>query len=332
LTVATQKHVDIGYTTLDRTMSMEDLSERFLLPMMNDLAGQVAADVMSGAEGGISNIVGNFAGGAYGAALSSPNSGTFLSAKAMLNQNSAPAMPRHKVMNDMWTEARAVQTLTGLLNPQTEIARQYKQGKMYDALGFEWGMDQTVIKHTAGSFTAGTVNGANQTGTNLVTNAITGTLNKGDIIQLAGVDSVNYVTKGDTGMLQQFVVTANVLNGATSIPVFPAIIPPAGAQIVQYQTVTASPANGAAITLTTAPSIQFRKNIAFAPEAITMATADLFMPKGVHEVKRAVYDKISLRFLSDYVPGTDQMVSRFDVLYGYLYIRPQWGCVVADVI
>ena len=36
----------------------------------------------------------------------------------------------------------------------------------------DWMRDQTVIKHTAGSFTAGTVNGAGQTGNTLVTSAI----------------------------------------------------------------------------------------------------------------------------------------------------------------
>jgi hypothetical protein len=61
-----------------------------------------------------------------------------------------------------------------------------------------------------------TVNGASQTGTTLVTNAITGTLRVGDIITIAGVNAVNRVTKSSDGVLQQFTVTANVASGANS--------------------------------------------------------------------------------------------------------------------
>ena len=103
--------------------------------------------------------------------------------------------------------------------------------------------DQTVLVHTTGTFSAGTVNGAGQSGTTLVTNAITGTLRAGDIITIAGVNSVNRVTKADDGMLQQFVVTSNVASGATSIPVYPAIIGPApDGSAVQYQTCASTPA------------------------------------------------------------------------------------------
>jgi hypothetical protein len=201
------------------------------------------------------------------------------------------------------------------------------------ALGFQnWLMDQTVIKHTSGSFTAGTVNGAGQTGTTLVTNAITNTLTKGDIITLAGVNASNRITKEDTGKLRQFAVQAAVANGGLAVTIYPAIIPKVGANKVQYQTVMASPANGAALTLVSKASEIYRKNIAFAPQAITMATADLELPRGVHEAARETYDGISMRMVTQYAIGTDQMITRLDILYGYLYVRPEWAVIVADAI
>lgn len=57
LTVATQKGVDIDFSSVDRTMSLDDYSSRVMEPMVNNLAGDVAATVMSGANGGISNFV-----------------------------------------------------------------------------------------------------------------------------------------------------------------------------------------------------------------------------------------------------------------------------------
>ena len=209
-------------------------------------------------------------------------------------------------------------------------------GRMYDALGFLWMKDQTAITHTNGTLAQGsaTVNGAGQTGLNLTVNALAGTLNAGDIITIASVFAVNRITKQSTGELRQFAVTAACAVGATSIPIYPAIVPAVGGQAVQYQTVTVSPAANAQVNpvSTLAASTQYRKNFAFAPDAVTLAFADLEMPKNVHEAAREQFDGVSMRMVTDYFIGTDQLITRLDVLYGYLWVRPEWAVVVADII
>src|SRR6185312_15962213 len=62
-------------------------------------------------------------------------------------------------------------------------------GVMYKALGATWYSDQTVIKHTTGTSTTATVNGAGQTGPNLTIDALAGTLVVGDIITIAAVNA-----------------------------------------------------------------------------------------------------------------------------------------------
>lgn len=327
LAVATQKGVDIDFTTVERSMSLDDFSERVLRPAVNNLCGAIAADIMSGAES-ICNYVARTDGSGN---VLSPTASEWLAAGAYLDLNSTP-MGRRMVIDDPLTDARTVGSLTGLFNPSQRITAQYESGSMRNALGFDWARDQTIIKHTAGTFSAGTVNGASQTGSTITTNAITGTLKKGDIITFAGVYMVNRVTKVDTGQLRQFVVTSDVATAATSIPIYPAIVPPNAGQQVQYQTVTASPANAAAITLVQKASEITRKNFVFTPEAVTMAFAELEEPRGVHEVKRITDDNISIRILTDYIPATDQMVTRLDVVYGYVWVRPEWACVVSDAI
>jgi len=332
LVLATQKHVDVGYSTADRTLSLDDYSRRVLAPMVNNLAGAVAVDIMAGSEGGICNFVANQDAGAN---IINPIQSTYLRAGANLDNNSAPIANR-KVVNSPDTEATVVSTLSGLLNPASEISRQYVTGRMYDALGFIWMKDQTTIAHSNGTLAQGsaTVSGAGQTGLALTVNALAGSLNIGDIITIAGVFQVNRITKQTTGKLRQFVVTANVPAGATTIPIYPALVPGVGGQPVQYQTVTASPADGAAVNPTNglAASSQYTKNFAYAPEAVTLATADLEMPKNVHEVARESFDGVSMRMVTDYFIGTDQLITRLDVLYGYLWIRPEWACVVADQV
>jgi hypothetical protein len=329
MVLATQQGVDLSFSSVDRTMSLDDFAKRILAPAINNLAGGVAATVMAGSEGGVANYVANVDAGNN---VLSPNAQTFLNANANLNRNSAP-LGNRKVVNTPDTEAKIVGALAGLFNPQPELSRQYRTGTMQQALGFDWFMDQTAIAHTVGTYNgAATVAGAGQTGTAIVTAATVGTLNQGDFITLAGVNAVNRITKSTTGVLRQFAVTANVPAGSTSIPIYPALIPAIGGAAQQYQTVTVSPANGAAVLLVTNASSTFRKNLAYAPEAITMATADLELPGGVHEAHREAFDGIAIRMVTAYNITTDQFITRLDVLYGFLYVRPEWICVVADSI
>jgi len=334
LNVSSQKNVAVPFTTAERTMSLDDYGERVMAPIINNLAGKVAATIMGAAEDAC-NLVYNADGAGT---LISPTSQQFLQANAVLDDNSADMMTRNMV-NDPTTDARTTVSLQGLLNPTPEISQQFRTGMMKSGLGFDkWFRDQTVIKHTVGTFSAGgTVNLGSQTGSTINVNAITGTLKKGDIITFANVNAVNRVTKQSLGTLRQFVVTADVLTAATSIPIYPALIPPAGGVStgadVQYQTVDSSPINGAAMLLVLPAGTVYRKSLAYVKKAITMATADLVLPrKAVEEAGRAEYDGISMRVLTDYLPGTDQLATRVDVLFGYKTLRGEWLVAVADSI
>lgn len=329
LTLATQAGVDVSFNSVERTMSLDDYSKRVLAPAVNNLVGSVAADIMNGVEGGVSNLVGN-----YDAAgnLLRPTLETWLRAKALLALRSAPTNDR-KFILDPVSMARTVQNLSGLLNPATEISEQYRKGEVYNAIGFDWFEDQTILKHTTGTWVAGvspTVNGANQTGTSINITVGASAPAIGDIITFAGVNAVNRITKVSTGELQQFVVTSYA-GGVLGI--YPAIVPPAAGNVpVQYQTVTASPANGAAVASLTLSGSIYRKNIAFVPEAVTMATADLELPRNMQEVARERMDGVSMRMVTGFDIKSDQFITRLDILYGYLWVRPEWAVVVADII
>lgn len=330
LVVATQKGVDVSFSSQERTMSLDDYSKRVLAPMVNNLVGAVAVDVMSGADGGSARFTANTA---SDGTILSPRADDWLNAGALLDLNSAPRSGR-KIVADPLTMARTVSSLSGLFNPSRKIGEQYESGQVQEALNFEWFQDQTVIKHTTGTFSAGgTVNGAGQTGLTLTVNATTGTFAVGDIITIAGVNAVNRITKQSTGQLQQFVITAKAATGATSLSIYPAIVPAAadGSQ-TQYQTVDASPANSAVVALVTPASSGYRKNLAYVPEAVTLAMADLELPNGVHERARESYDGISMRMVTAFDVMSDKMITRLDVLYGYLWVRPEWVVTVGDAL
>jgi hypothetical protein len=296
--------------------------------MVNELAGAVAVGVMAGVEG-----VPNFVHKVTSTATVAPDASTWLQAGAVLDLNSCPRVNR-SIIVDPLTLSRTVSSLTGLFNPQADISKQYKTGLIaQNVFGFDWAMDQTVVLHTEGTFTTGTMNGANQTGTALTVSALGGTLKAGDIVTIAGVFQINRVTKKSTGSLQQFVLTADASASATTINVYPSLNPQIGGQDVAYQTVTASPTVNAAITTPIAAGEIYRKNFAFHPTAVTMVTADLELPSGaVVEAGREAYDGISLRMIRDYLSISDTWLTRLDILWGSVWPRPEWACIVADAV
>jgi len=326
LTLATQNNVGMSFPQIELTLQVDDFAERYIAPAVNNLAGKVAVGIMSGAEGGVCNYVDNEAAGA----IISPSVNTILTANAILDTQSAPMM-NHRLVVNPFTDARIAGALSGLFNPSADISEQYRSGAVKNALGFDWLKDQTVLMHTAGTFSAGTVNGASQTGTTITTNAITGTLKKGDIITFASVNGVNRIEKQSYGQLRQFVVLADVASGGTSLSIYPPLIPASGGQDVQYQTVDISPANSAVITLVSPASAVYRKNIAFTPDAITMATADLEIPPNV-EAARHELDGVSMLMTRQYIIGTGVTGTRLDVVWGVLWMRPEWAVVIPDIV
>ncbi len=87
----------------------------------------------------------------------------------------------------------------------------------------------------------------NRYSTLTVTAAVIANVKAGDAFTIAGVNSVNMITKQDTGQLQTFRVISK--NGSI-LTIAPAIISNGGSTRAgaEYQNVTATPANGAALT------------------------------------------------------------------------------------
>lgn len=343
LTVATQRHVDVAFTSAETTLDVDDYMERIVLPRVNALAANVAIQIMANTVNSVRNITANVDANNNILAV---NDSPFALARAILEENSAPnfgEMGMRKVVLAPRSDARVQLALRGLLNPVDSISKQYNTGMMYEALQFRWFEDQSVVAHTTGSMVTATVNGANQTGSVINVNAIVGTVNAGDIITFAGVNAINRVNFQSLGTVSQHVVTANAAAGATSLSIYPPIIPPAnnipyaGLPYTpqQYQTVTASPANNAVVTPFANASSTYRQNLAYAPDAITMVVAPLWIPpneKGVIAAARHEYDRLSMRSLVCYEPSTDQPIDRLDILFGSGVPRPEWISTVADSV
>ena len=312
LQVATQKGVDLNFTSVDLTMSLDDFGKRILDPAMSVLAANIEADALSMYKD-VANSVWN---GGSAATMAKVLNGRKILQDHLAPSNDRTALCDTQAMVDLVTDGKS------LFNNQAEIGKQYKEGYVGRAAGFDFGENTMMPSHTRGAGnTAYLVNGASQTGSSLIVDTGTGTLKQGDVITIAGVNRCHPETKADTGILRQFVVTADYAGGSGTISISPAISTSGGTQ-----NVVAGPADNAAITIAGTASTAVQTSLLFQKEAFAFATADLVMPEGVDFARREVMDGVSMRIVRAYDINNDKFPCRLDVLYGYKTLRQQLAC------
>jgi hypothetical protein len=323
LTVSSQKHIGINFTTAELTMQLDDFAERVLKPRISQLASSVDADVAN-AYKSIFNTVGT-PGTTPATAL------VLLQAQQKLNESASPMSPRYATVNPA-ANAGLVNGMTGFFNPTGTISRQFKTGMMGEGvLGFdEMNMSQSIVNHTTGS-RAGTIlvneTVATQGQATITLDGLTSatTVTAGDVFTIAGVNAVNPQTRLSTGSLQQFVVTA-AQTASSGDMVNMAISPPMYTAANALATIDAFPANNAAVTFVGTASTAYPQNLVYHKNAITLATADLLLPQGVDMASRQVHNGVSMRIVRQYDINNDRMPCRVDVLYGFNTIRPPMAC------
>lgn len=315
LSVATQKGVDTTFTTNELTLSLDDFASRILEPAMSVLAANIEADALSMALDVYQNV--NNVGSAI-------TLNKVLGGRKSLTDALAPSDKRKLLLNTQ-DNLDLVDSLKGLFQDGSTIAKQYREGMVGSTAGFGDIYENTLLASqttgTAAATTGYLTNGATQSGSTIAIDTGTTSFLIGDVITFAGVNRVHPETKADTGELQKFVVTANSGTSATSISISPAVVATG-----PYQNVTNTIADGSALVKVGSASGIYKPSLAFHKDAFTFATADLILPNGVDFAAREVMDGISLRVVRQYSISDDSMPCRVDCLYGYKTIRPQLAC------
>ena len=325
LTVSSQKHIGVNFTTAELTMQLDDFAERVLKPRISQLASSIDADVANSFKNVYQSV--GTPGTTPGTSL------VLLQAQQKLNEAAAVMNPRYATVNPA-ANAALVEGMKGLFNPTSTISRQFKNGMMGEGI---LGLDEVNMSQSIKQFTTGSRTGAHTVTTTVssqgaTTIAITGTgtqvIKQGDVFTIANVYAVNPQTRESTGSLQQFVATADAtaVGGAYTVSVSPAIYTASQA----LATVDSFPQSSAVVTFLGSASTQYPQNLVYHRDAISFATADLLMPQGVDMASRQVHNGISMRIVRQYDINNDRLPCRIDVLYGFSVIRPQmavrlWG-------
>jgi hypothetical protein len=329
ITVDQRKHVGWAFNTQDLTLKVEDYSERYIKPAMIALANKVDSS-MAGLYTDVANRVGTPG--------TTPNS--FASVAAVAQRMDEMAVPndgmRNLVLNPAAGYAIAGTAQSLYMDKVAQSA--YRKGAIGEIAGLNTFRSQNVRTHTTGTY-GGTplVNGADQdvtyaaaknTGTStLVTDGWSSgatSLKKGDTFTIAGVFAVNPVpgegSKDVLPHLQQFTVMSDVSDttGDMTITVKPAIIASG-----PHQTVSAAPADNAAITMVGTSATGYTQNIGFHKNAFALVTCPLAMPDGVSFKASKSWRGLSIRVLKDYDIVNDEEIIRLDILYGLRAIYPE---------
>ena len=320
LTVASQKHIGVNFTSAELTMQLDDFAERVLKPRISQLASSIDADVANAYKNIYQSV---------GSPGTTPSTSlVLLQAQQKLNEAAAVMSPRYATVNPA-ANAGLVEGMKGLFNPTDTVSRQFKNGMMgMGVLGLEEiNMSQSIKQHTTGDWgtsitVTSTVSTQGQTTLPISFTGSSKTWNIGDVFTIASVYSVNPQTRESTGSLQQFVVTAVATGSSTAtLSISPAIYTSTNA----LATVDSFPQSGAVVTMLGSSNSQYAQNLVYHKDAITFATADLLLPQGVDMASRQVHNGISLRVVRQYDINNDRLPCRIDVLYGYSAIRPAMG-------
>lgn len=317
--VLNQGGCDLNFTALERTLSLQRLEDK-LQAALATVSNEIDRQGLQLARQTTYN------------ALGTPGTLPTTQAQALaavtginqrLDEMAAPRDKRRGLVMSPALNAATIQGFAGLFNGQDKISKQFGSGMMVDSLGLAYAMDQNVDTHINGTQNpAGTnIAGANQTGAAVTVVALTGSITKGTTITLPGVFAVNPQSRVSTSVLAQFVVTADLLTGATSIPISPAIIT-SGA----FQNVTASPTTGQPYVIFGTANGAYQANIGFHRDAFTLAMVPMWAPpggKGVIDVAQETYKGFTVKVTEFYDGVNDNSIMRLDVLFGWASTYPE---------
>jgi hypothetical protein len=316
LPVATVRGVDLAFTSQEMTLSLDDFSERIIEPAMSVLAANIEADFHLNMARRVANVVDNDT-AAFGF-------NTLNAARQVLTENLAPPAKRYAVLSPSHA-TRFINDTKGLFHSSSNIAEQYEEGMIGRTAGFDV-MESTIIADhqtgTAAKTTGYLSNGVGLSGAAIAVDTGTTTLLIGDVVTFAGVFEVHPETKVSTGVLKQFVITANSGTSATSLAISPAIVATGPRQNASNTVAD----NSAVVKVGAGANERINGSLAYYRDAFTFVTADLPMPNGTDMASKATVDGITVSLVRDFNITSRDFPCRLDVLYGFAALRPQLAC------
>lgn len=319
ITVATQDGVDMRFNSAELTLDIEEFSSRYIVPAVSQLVAGIEGDMLSQFTKDIYQVAGT-------AGTPPADLAALGEARARLNQQLAPKDGQRFVMMDSITMGGMVNGLKGLFQDSNQIKEAMREGfygrlAMADLYENEkvWTMPNSAdVAGTLDSYTI--VEGD----TDITVTSFSAAPVAGMVFTIAGVYDCHPETKAAYKHLKQFVVTSattTVINFSPAIRISGArknVASATGADI-------SISSSTAAVTFVGSANTNYQQSVMYHKDAFTFVTADLPIMDDAAKCVRRVQDGLSMRVWQGSDIRNDEMLTRIDILYGGLTLRPEWA-------
>ena len=330
-----QEHVGLEYTVKDKTLDIQNFSERYLKSGMTQIANKIDQSILLT----LKNIF-------HSSGTPGTRPGKFIdfaNAGAKMTTYAVPQDGMRKAILNPFTCANLSDEVTKLFNDKM-VKGAYMKGYKGMVSDFETYDSQNIPTHTVGKhggtpLIAGTIVNGSTVTTDGWDTSVTGLLLQGDVITFAGVYGVNPQNYTTTGLLQEFVVQADVdsdAGGLATISISPEMNDGTATTVNSngdtlslkaYQNVTALPADNAPITVLGTADTTYEQNYLFHRDAIALAMIDLELPQTAVVKSRASDPDsgLSLTLTGAYDINEQTEIHRIDAVWGTKAIYPELG-------
>lgn len=318
VTVATQDGVDMKFNSSELALSLDEFSERHIVPAMSVLISGIESDVLQGCTKLVYNLAGTA--GTPPADLAAVGA-----ARAKLNQYLAPKDGKRYIQMDSVTMGTLVNGLKGLFHDKSQLEEAFKEGFIGRTAMADFYENERVYTHTNGADVAGEVNmaaGVVEGATTVTVDGFTAAPAVGSVFTFELSNAVHPETKASYQHLQQFTVTA----ATTTLITFSPAIYASGVN----KNVDVLPVDNDDIVFVGSASTAYVHNLMYHKDAFTFVTADLPLMADASKCVRKTFDGLSLRVWQASDIRNDELLTRLDILYGYKALRPEWACRITS--
>jgi hypothetical protein len=347
VTVAIQDGVDMKFNSAELSLSIDELSQRYIEPAVSVLVAGIEGDVLTGVSKDVYQVTGT-AGTVVGS--SSGDISAITDARAKLNQQLAPKDGNRAIQFDSVTMGAIVNGNKALFHDGGQIKEAFREGFISRNAMADWYENEKTYTHTNGSdadvawavddvdstaqLAAADADASGNTPLTAMNFDAMGTAGPsvGSVFTISGLFDCHPETKQKYAHLKQLVVTAvgTVASNQATITFSPPIYIKGPKQNAYTATGAAAELENDTTVLFGAASGIYRQNLMYHKDAFTFVTADLPLMDDAIKCVRRVQDGLSIRVWQGSDIRNDELLLRMDILYGYKTLRPEWAVRISN--
>lgn len=341
VTVATQDGVDMKFNSAELSLSIDELSRRYIEPATSVLVSGIESDVLQGVTKVVANNTGTTT-----EVVGATDLDAVSQARAKLNQQLAPKDDNRCIQMDSVTMAAVVGGQRALFHDGKQLSTLFREGYLGRFGGTDFYENDRTYAHTntTDADVAYTVDDATRlaaytdaTGLSVLNFDAQGTLSYslGTVFTIADLYDCHPETKAKYSHLKQFVVIPpDTSTTATQSDItFSPTIRTGGAKQncwISGGSASISALEDNATACYAGSGVVYQSNLMYHKDAFTFVTADLPIMDDAIRCVRRMQDGLSIRCWQGSDIRNDELLLRLDILYGYKALRPEWACRVSN--